>query len=210
MPAGGWWTAPGGWTAGQARSGRSCWQPPVGVGQPVAVALGVVAFLAPTPTPASPPHVGLPCSVSPIPQGGRPQASPTARLVFSALRGEGQGVCRESLGPNTGPVQHPPEGSLPRSGVWSVRPGPGRPTLGLGVGGASARAFCIHAALPCPPVGSSPPPGRIPAWPCRPGWLALGVCCGACLPGRRLLGHLVPEWLWGGGQGDAEGVWRGH
>lgn len=177
MPAGGWRTAPDGWTAGQARSGRSCWQPPVGVGQPAAAGLGAAAFrnlagCGPTPAPACTPHAGLPCRVSLIPPGGSPQAAPTARPVLSALRGKGQGVCRESLGPNTGPVQHPPEGPLPRSGVWSVRPGPGRPPQGPGVGGAPARALCSPGALPCPPTGRSPPPGRIPAWACWPGWLA--------------------------------------
>lgn len=200
LPHAGRWVADGAWRVdswtGTLRPQllvATCWSRSACGCGPGAAAFRNLAGRAPLP-PACTPPCGPSLQRLPCPLGWAPPGR-THSPVLSALSMEGQSVCRENLGPSTGPVQHPPEGPLPRSGVWAVRPGLGRRPRGPGAGGAPAKgsmwATCIPSALPCPPAGRSQPPGRGPAWACRPGWLALGVCCGASSPGRRLLGRLV-------------------
>lgn len=187
MPAGGWRTAPDGWTAGQARSGRSCWQPPVGVGQPAAAGLGAAAFrnlagCGPTPAPACTPHAGLPCSASLIPPGWEPPGHTHSPAGALCSEREGSGRLQGEPGAQHWPSSAPSRGAPAqvRGVVSQARAGQASP------GSRGGRCTCKGPLQPrCPALPSDRPFPT--AWPHS----SLGLL--AWLAG----------WLWGFAVGPA-------
>lgn len=114
-----------------------------------------------------------------------------------SLLWEGSGRLRGEPEPNTGQFSTLPRGPCPGPGCGGQARA-GQASQGPGWAGAPAGPFA--APVPCPALRPAVP-HRLAAFQPGPVGLVIGSggCCEACIPGRRLLGHLVPG---GCGVGD--------